>query len=46
MSSWQSFFSYDIASGALLRDGLVLVAYIATFYVVTLVYFKRKDILS
>ena len=45
-SSWQTFFEYGFQLAPVLRDGVVLVLYMAGFYVATALIFKRKDILS
>lgn len=46
MSSWQSFFSYDMSVTQILKDAGLLLTYIFTFYAATTIYFIRKDVLS
>ena len=45
-SSWQHFFAYDQSTFIILRDIFILLFHIIGFYLLTLLYFKRKDILS
>jgi ABC-2 type transport system permease protein len=46
LNSWQLMFNFEIDYGLLLRDGWILLAHMFVFYMVTLIYFKRKDILT
>jgi ABC-2 type transport system permease protein len=46
MSSWQSFFDYNTSMALIVKDATVLISYILIFYVATVYYFSRKDILS
>jgi len=46
LNSWQYLFSYEIDILLLLRDGLILLAHMLVFYLVTRIYFNRKDILT
>lgn len=46
LDSWQLVFSFDVDTNLLLKDAAILILHIAVFYVLTIVYFKRKDILT
>jgi len=46
MSSWQSFFDYNMSVSQVVKDAAVLISYILIFYGVTVYYFNRKDVLS
>lgn len=45
-ASWQEFFEFREGYAGIFRDAGVLVLYILLFYVFTIIYFRRKDILS
>ncbi|PKL87241.1 MAG: hypothetical protein CVV23_16340 [Ignavibacteriae bacterium HGW-Ignavibacteriae-2] len=46
MSQWTSFFSDPVEISEILKSVAVLIAHIFSFYVITLIIFNRKDILS
>lgn len=46
LPGWQQFFEFDIDKAKLIRSVLVQVFYIVAFLGVTIVYFRKKDILS
>lgn len=46
LDSWQMLFSFDVPLKKLAYDALVLLLHVFGFYVVTLYYFGRKDILT
>jgi ABC-2 type transport system permease protein len=46
LDSWYHFFAWEINEKKVLLDALVLIIHIAVFYILTLLYFRRKDILS
>ena len=46
LNTWQKFFSFDINWSEIVKNAIVLIVHIALFYGITLIYFKRKDILS
>lgn len=46
LDSWQRFFSYEVKSNLIIRDGLVLCLHILLFYLSTIIYFNRKDLLT
>ena len=45
-SSWQDFFKYGQNNLAIVKDASVLLLYISGFYLATVIYFNKKDILS
>ncbi len=45
-SSWQHFFTYDQSIFVLFRDLFILLFHIFGFYLLTILYFNRKDIVS
>ncbi len=46
MSSWESFFDYNLSVAQVVKDGAILISYILIFYSATVYYFNRKDVLS
>ncbi len=46
MTSWQSFFYFEMDNAQIVFDLFVLLAHIVGFYLLTVLYFNRKDILS
>jgi ABC-2 type transport system permease protein len=46
LDSWQRLFTYEISLSAMLKDGLILVIHILIFYILTLLHFRKKDILT
>ncbi|MCB2220156.1 MAG: ABC transporter permease [Bacteroidetes bacterium] len=46
LDSWQLVFSFDVDIRQIITDAVILVLHIVIFYLVTLVYFNRKDILT
>jgi ABC-2 type transport system permease protein len=46
LDSWQLVFSFDVDIRQIIMDALILVVHIVIFYLATLVYFNRKDILT
>jgi ABC-type transport system involved in multi-copper enzyme maturation permease subunit len=46
LPGWQQFFEFEIDKAKLFRSVLVQVFYIVAFLGVTIVYFRKKDILS
>jgi ABC-2 type transport system permease protein len=46
LNTWQKFFSFDVKWNEIIRNAVVLLGHIILFYWITLIYFKRKDILS
>ena len=46
LDSWQMLFSFDPNIPLVLRDGGILLIHTAVFYGITILYFKRKDILT
>lgn len=46
MPEWQSFFTDPVDHSEVLKSGLILIGYIAVFYIVALSLFLKKDILS
>jgi len=45
-SSWQSFFEYGQSNLEIVKDASILLLYIVGFYLATIIYFNKKDILS
>jgi ABC-2 type transport system permease protein len=45
-SSWQAFFQYETDSMKIAGHAAVLISYVFVFYLITLIYFRNKDILS
>lgn len=45
-SSWQEFFKYGQESFSIVKDASILILYISGFYLATIFYFNKKDILS
>ena len=45
-SSWQSFFEYGQNTLEIVKDASILLLYIVGFYLATIIYFNKKDILS
>lgn len=43
---WQDFFFFEVGQKAILFKALVLAGHIALFYIITVLYFRRKDILT
>jgi len=46
MTSWQSFFDYNLSVSYVVKSAAVLISYILIFYFITVYYFNRKDVLS
>jgi len=46
LDSWQEFFSFDPDIRVILKDGLILLFHSFAFFIATLLYFNRKDILT
>ncbi len=46
LDSWQRLFSYTVELKPLLFDGLVLILHCIVFYLITIIYFRQKDILT
>lgn len=46
LDSWQRLFSYTLKLKPLLFDGLVLILHCIVFYLITIFYFRQKDILT
>jgi ABC-2 type transport system permease protein len=46
LDSWQMFFSFELDKELIIRDIFILVIHSTVFYLITLMYFKRKDILT
>lgn len=46
LDSWQLLFSYEVNASRVIRDALILAIQSLVFYIATLVYFNKKDILT
>ncbi len=46
LSSWQLFFQTDLQNGAIFHAVLIQFIYIAAFLAITIIYFRKKDILT
>ncbi len=46
LDSWQGLFSYTVKLKALLFDSMVLILHCLIFYLITVIYFRQKDILT
>jgi len=46
LDSWQLLFDFNVKLDLLLKDALILVLHVFIFYILTLISFKRKDILT
>jgi hypothetical protein len=46
LDSWLYLFAFEIDTKKLISDALILVLHIVLFYVATILYYRRKDILS
>ena len=46
LDSWQGLFSYTVKFKALLFDSMVLILHCLIFYLITVIYFRQKDILT
>ena len=46
LDSWQMFFSFELDKGLIIRDIFILFFHSILFYLITLMHFNRKDILT
>lgn len=46
LDSWQMLFSYKVELSRLFFDGMILLIHCAVFYIITIFYFRQKDILT
>ncbi len=46
LDSWQQLFSYTVKIKSLLFDGMILILHCIAFYLITIIYFRQKDILT
>lgn len=46
LDSWQRFFSFEINTAKIIRDGSILILHTVLFMVITLLYFRKKDLLT
>lgn len=46
LDSWQMLFAYKVELKRLLFDGLILIVHSVIFYIITVLYFRQKDILT
>lgn len=46
LDSWQRLFTYEVNKYLLFRDGFILLLHIIGFYLITAIYFQKKDLLT
>ena len=46
LDSWQLLFDFEVRTNLLIKDAVILVLHVAVFYLLTIVYFRKKDILT
>jgi ABC-2 type transport system permease protein len=46
LDSWQLFFNFDVNLSLIYMDGFILIIHIIIFYLLTVIHFRRKDILT